>query len=88
MAHNLKLLFLKNNNGANIFSVKFYFHFTQKSYAVGLVRLSQALSRTNENFRLRVRFRFRPAGTQTAYKSEHRGSRLNVLTQLIRFSRH
>ena len=27
----------------------------------GLVRSSQALSRTNENFRLRVRFRFRPA---------------------------
>ena len=30
----------------------------------GLVCLSQALSRTNENFRLRVRFR---PGTRTAY---------------------
>ena len=29
MAHNLKLLFLKNNNGANIFPVKFNFYFTQ-----------------------------------------------------------
>ena len=33
----------------------------------GLVCLSQALSRMNENFRLRVRFRFRP-GTRIAYK--------------------
>ena len=34
MAYNLKLLFLKNNNGANIFSVIFNFHCTQKSEAV------------------------------------------------------
>jgi len=34
VAHNLKLLFLKNYNGSNIFSVKFNFHFTQKYYAV------------------------------------------------------
>ena len=33
----------------------------------GLVHSSQALSRVNKNFRLRVRFRFRP-GTRTAYK--------------------
>ena len=32
---NLKLLFLKNNNGANIFSVRFNSHCTQKSDAVG-----------------------------------------------------
>ena len=31
------------------------YHFNE-----GLVRSSQALSRTNENFRLQVRFRFRP----------------------------
>ena len=35
----------------------------------GLVCSLQALSRTNENFRLRVRFRFRP-GTRTAYYSK------------------
>ena len=34
MAHNLKLLFLKNNNGANDFLVKIYLHFTQKYYTV------------------------------------------------------
>ena len=33
----------------------------------GLVRSSQALPRTNKNFRLRARFGFRP-GTLTAYK--------------------
>ena len=38
----------------------------------GLVRSSQALSRTNENFRLCVRFRFRP-GTRTAYNHKSRG---------------
>ena len=34
VAHNLKLLFLRNNNGANIFSVKFCLHFNQKYYAI------------------------------------------------------
>ena len=34
VAHNLKLLFLENNNGANTFSVKFNFRFVQKSDAV------------------------------------------------------
>ena len=34
MARNLKLLFLKNNNGANDSLVKFYLHFTQKYYTV------------------------------------------------------
>ena len=34
MAHKLKLLFLKSNDRANIFSVKFNFNCTQKSDAV------------------------------------------------------
>ena len=34
MAHNLKLIFLKNNNGANDFLLKIYLHFTQKYYTV------------------------------------------------------
>ena len=34
MAHNLKLLFLKNNKAASDFLVKFYLHFTQKYYTV------------------------------------------------------
>ena len=34
MAHNLKLLFLKNINDANVSSVKFCLHYTQKYYAV------------------------------------------------------
>ena len=37
----------------------------------GIVSSSQALSRTNENFRLRVRFR---PGTRTAYKSSTGGA--------------
>ena len=38
MAHNLKLNFLKNNNGANIFKVNFNFNYTQKSDAVCKIR--------------------------------------------------
>ena len=53
VAHNLKLLFLKNNNGANDFLVKIYLHFTQKYYTVltvqstlfGLLHSSWVLTR-------------------------------------------
>ena len=36
VAHNLRPLFIKINNGANIFSVKFCLHYTEKYYAVRL----------------------------------------------------
>ena len=36
VAHNLKLLFLKNNNGANDFLVWIYLHFTQKYHTVSV----------------------------------------------------
>ena len=39
VAHNLKLLFLKNNNGASDFLVKFYLNFAQKNYTVILFYL-------------------------------------------------
>ena len=34
VAQKLEHLFIKDNNGTNILSVKFYLHFTQKYYAV------------------------------------------------------
>ena len=46
----------------------------------GLVRSSQVLSRTNENFRLRVRFHFRP-GTRTAYYYNEEQRDLTALPQ-------
>ena len=35
VAQKLEHLFIKDNNGTNIFKVKFCLHFTQKYYAVG-----------------------------------------------------
>ena len=46
----------------------------------GLVRSLQVLSRTNENFRLRVRFHFRP-GTRTAYYYNEEQRDLTALPQ-------
>ena len=45
-----------------------------------LVCSTQVLSRTNENFRLRVRFRFRP-GTRTAYYYNEEQRDLTALPQ-------
>ena len=46
----------------------------------GLVRSLQVLSRTNENFRLQVRFHFRP-GTRTAYYYNEEQRDLTALPQ-------
>ena len=51
-----------------------------QSSAYSLVPLSQVLSRTNENFRLQVRFHFRP-GTRTAYYYNEEQRDLTALPQ-------